>query len=138
MNNNYWSMMTMLAAEAAQRAMFKEEEMTNYGDDALSGEWEFKIVRARFGQFRKREEFEALLSQENEFGWVLLEKLDDNRVRFKRHIKERSRDRISGSERDPYRTLYGSALFRPIGVIGRAFLLVVITIMVIAFVGLLR
>lgn len=88
----------LAAAEAAQRAMQKEEEI---GDEALSGDWEFKIVRASMGKFRKREEFENLLTEEAEFGWVLLEKLDDSRVRFKRHIKERSRDRMAGIRARP-------------------------------------
>ncbi len=107
MDNGYSSAIAAAAAEAAQRAMFKEEEMTHYGDEAISGGWEFKIVRARAGRFRSSEEFKKLLAQEEEFGWELLEKLDNSRVRFKRHIKERSGDSLTGSERDPYRSFYG-------------------------------
>lgn len=107
MHNNYGATMAAAAAAAAIRAMHKEEERTHYGDEALSGEWEFKIVRARVGKFRKREEIENLLAAEAEFGWVRLEKLDNSRVRFKRHIKERSRDRMVHSDRDPYRSIYG-------------------------------
>ena len=134
MNSQYGSYMTnvaMQAALAAQRAMFKEEEMTHYGDDALSGDWEFKIVRASAGKFRDREEFENLLEQEKEFGWVLLEKLDNSRVRFKRHIKERSRDRMAGVERDPYRSIYGSSSTRRAVLISIGIGLVVITFIVL-------
>lgn len=128
----------LAAAEAAQRAMQKEEEMTHYGDEALSGDWEFKIVRASMGKFRKREEFENLLTEEAEFGWVLLEKLDDSRVRFKRHIKERSRDRMSGSERDPYRSIYGWAAYRRGVRIVLGVTLLLISLMVIGFYFLFR
>lgn len=125
----------LAAAEAAQRAMQKEEEI---GDEALSGDWEFKIVRASMGKFRKREEFENLLTEEAEFGWVLLEKLDDSRVRFKRHIKERSRDRMAGSERDPYRSIYGWAAYRRGVRILLGVTILLILLMVIGFYFLFR
>ena len=125
----------LAAVEAAQRAMQKEEEI---GDEALSGDWEFKIVRASMGKFRKREEFENLLTEEAEFGWVLLEKLDDSRVRFKRHIKERSRDRMAGSERDPYRSIYGWAAYRRGVRIVLGVTLLLISLMVIGFYFLFR
>jgi hypothetical protein len=96
-------------AEAARRRKREEEEMTHYSDDSIAGDWEFKIVRSTIGKFRNQAEFAKLLEEEAEFGWVLLEKLDDSRVRFKRHVKERSSDRLAGVDRDPYRTLYGVA-----------------------------
>ena len=61
--------------------------MTTYADDELQNDWEFKIVRAYRAVFAKPEAFKKLLSEEERAGWILLEKLDDNRVRFKRQAK---------------------------------------------------
>lgn len=77
-------------------------------DSRLTG-WEFKIVRAHRDVFHNPVVFKQLCDEEAQSGWVLLEKLDDRRVRFKRPIALRD---ILNSELlpiDPYRSHYGSA-----------------------------
>jgi hypothetical protein len=69
--------------------------------------WEFKIVRANRDLFRNPVILQRLCEEEAEAGWVLLEKLDDRRVRFKRPVALRDlikRERLSF---DPYRSHYG-------------------------------
>jgi len=79
------------------------EEMTAYTQE----DWEFKIVRSDSGVFRKPEVLERLIEEEAQAGWVLLEKFDDNRVRFKRPRSARTRDGFLPDGVDPYRTQYG-------------------------------
>ncbi|GAF78469.1 unnamed protein product, partial [marine sediment metagenome] len=112
-----WIVIAATQAEQAQRALREEEEMTQYSDSDIAGDWEFKIVRAVTGAFRKPEEFAKLLEGEARFGWKLLEKLDDSRVRFKRHVKERVRDRNAGPSEDPYRSIYGRSPGKQAGLI---------------------
>lgn len=95
------------AAEKQRQANFKEEEMTNYSTDELQQDWEFKIVRSESGAFRNPQTFQALVEEEAIAGWELLEKLDDNRVRFKRRSEKRRRDQTLPPGIDPYRTHYG-------------------------------
>jgi len=120
-------------AEQAQRALREEEEMTQYSDSDITGDWEFKIVRAATGVFRKPEEFAKLLEQEARFGWTLLEKLDDGRVRFKRHVKERVRDRNAGPDEDPYRSIYGRSPGKQAGLIILGSLMFVVAFLWIFF-----
>lgn len=77
-------------------------------DPQLVG-WEFKIVRASRDLFGDPVVFQKLCNEEAIAGWILLEKLDDRRVRFKRLIA--LRDLIDGEKlsHDPYRTYYGSS-----------------------------
>lgn len=79
--------------------------MTNYAAADVQGEWEFKILRSNTAAFRKREEFDKACAEESAAGWVLLEKFDNQRLRFKRPISARAGD--SALEIDPYRTEYG-------------------------------
>jgi hypothetical protein len=69
--------------------------------------WEYKIVRASSDLFRNPAIFHKLCREEEEFGWILLEKLDDRRVRFKRPITLRDAPRPNLPPFDPYRTHYG-------------------------------
>jgi hypothetical protein len=114
------------AAAARQRMLAEEEQMTTYADDELQNDWEFKIVRANRAVFAKPEAFKKLLSEEERAGWILLEKLDDSRVRFKRRRSGQANDAQLISEGiDPYRTQYGmsqSALMLVIAVIGLVFM----------------
>ncbi len=126
-------MIAAAQAEQAQRALREEEEMTQYSDSDIAGDWEFKIVRAATGAFRKPEEFAKLLEQEAKFGWMLLEKLDDGRVRFKRHIKERVRDRSTEPGEDPYRSIYGRSPGKQAGLIFLGSLLLVVAFLWIFF-----
>jgi len=70
---------------------------------------EYKIVRANSDLFRKPEHFHKLCREEAEAGWVLLEKLDDRRVRFKRLLAIREKIDLQELAFDPYRCHYGSS-----------------------------
>jgi hypothetical protein len=74
------------AAAAAQiLAMHEEEErLTTYSPEDLSQGWEFKIVRANTRAFSKPEVMQQVCEEEAQSGWVLVEKFDDARLRFKR------------------------------------------------------
>jgi hypothetical protein len=87
----------------------EEEEMALYTQEDLNEDWEFKIVRAGTAAFRKSEVLEELLEEEARAGWIMLEKLDDSRVRFKRPRSARAKDAYLPEGVDPYRTQYGSA-----------------------------
>ncbi len=69
--------------------------------------WEYKIVRASSDLFRNPAIFHKLCREEAEVGWILLEKLDDRRVRFKRPIALRDTQMSDLPPFDPYRTHYG-------------------------------
>ena len=97
------------AAAAERRRMLEEEEqMTSYSDDELQNDWEFKIVRANRGVFGNPDGLKKLLDEEKQAGWILLEKLDNRRVRFKRRRSAQANDaQLISSGIDPYRTHYG-------------------------------
>lgn len=76
-------------------------------DSQLMG-WEFKIVRASSDLFRNPAMFHRLCQEEAEAGWILLEKLDDRRVRFKRPIAMREMVQSNLPRIDPYRCQYGA------------------------------
>lgn len=82
--------------------------MTRYTPQELGDDWEFKIVRAGTPVFRNREKLAQLVEEESRAGWVLLEKLDDQRVRFKRPRSARDQDAWQPQDVDPYRTSYGT------------------------------
>jgi hypothetical protein len=90
----------------------EEEDMTEYTHDDLRQDWEFKIVRSDSGAFRNPDVLNRLVEEETRAGWVLLEKFDDSRVRFKRPRSARSRDAFLPSDVDPYRTQYGAPVGR--------------------------
>ncbi len=97
------------AAQEEERRKQQEEEemMTKYSDQELNENWEFKIVRTNVRRFHKPEIFQSLLQEEAVAGWDLVEKLDDQRVRFKRPRTARRRDDRLPPGVDPYRTQYG-------------------------------
>ena len=95
------------AVAAAQKAKLlrqEEEDMTKYTQDELNG-WEFKIIRSNFRSFRDYEKVQNICREEAQAGWELVEKFDDQRLRFKRKIENRSKDQYL--ETDPYRTQIG-------------------------------
>jgi hypothetical protein len=101
------------AAATAQRQMEEEERMTTYGPDDLQNDWEFKIVRANQGAFRDQAKLTKLIDEEKQAGWVLLEKFDDSRVRFKRIRSMQAHDeQLRSQGMDPYRTQYGTFMDR--------------------------
>ncbi|MCL1471669.1 hypothetical protein [Argonema antarcticum] len=71
--------------------------------------WEFKIVRSNRDLFRDPVVFQRLCDEEGEAGWILLEKLDDRRVRFKRPVALRDLIKPERLKFDPYRCHYGSS-----------------------------
>jgi hypothetical protein len=96
------------AAKRRKMLLAEEEDMTQYTQDDLKNDWEFKIVRSGAAAFRKPETLSKLIEEEAQAGWVMLEKLDDSRVRFKRPRSARSRDAYLPDGVDPYRTQYGA------------------------------
>ena len=99
-----------VAAHAAQEAKKKkqeEEEMTKYSDRELSEDYEFKIIRSATGAFSKRDNVEKAIAEEADAGWMLVEKFDDQRLRFKRPASARRKDAMLPPGIDPYRTTYG-------------------------------
>jgi hypothetical protein len=77
-------------------------------DPRLVG-WEFKILRSPQDLFRDSAIFKRVLEEEAIAGWILLEKLDDRRLRFKRPIAMREVLRADLLPIDPYRTTYGQS-----------------------------
>jgi hypothetical protein len=75
-------------------------------DPRLAG-WEFKIVRANQDLFRDPRVLKQLCDEESQAGWILLEKLDDRRIRFKRPIALREIIKPEFLPHDPYRTHFG-------------------------------
>ena len=99
------------AAAEAQRRADEEEGMTTYNPDDLQNDWEFKIVRSNSGAFRKPADLARLIEEEKQAGWILLEKFDDSRVRFKRPRSMQAHDeQLRAQGLDPYRSQYGSFL----------------------------
>lgn len=70
-------------------------------------EWEYKIVRAHRNVFSNPVIFQKLCQEEAESGWMLLEKIDDHRVRFKRPLSRRHASKRKIPRFDPYRCQYG-------------------------------
>ncbi|MDX1978600.1 MAG: hypothetical protein SFT94_13080 [Pseudanabaenaceae cyanobacterium bins.68] len=66
---------------------------------------EFKIVRSSTNGFRGKDSLRYVCEQEAKAGWVLWEKLDNQRLRFRRLIAARQFDHLC--TQDPYRTYYG-------------------------------
>jgi hypothetical protein len=96
------------AAAAARRRMLREEEeMTTYSANDLGSDWEFKIVRANARVFRKSSTLNRLLQEEAQSGWTMVEKFDDQRIRFKRPRQARLNDANLPPGVDPYRVHYG-------------------------------
>jgi hypothetical protein len=93
---------TQHQAAERERARRREEEevMTGYTPDDLAGQWQFKIVK---GTFKSPRQIEAVQQEQAEFGWVLLEIFDQNRIRFKRPASEASKDAYR--EGNPYMTV---------------------------------
>lgn len=90
------------AAEHQRQLREEEEELTPYSQTDLAQDWEFKIVRATMGSFRKPEFLQRVLDDEARAGWVLVEKFDNCRIRLKRSAQARERD--GKLDFDPYRT----------------------------------
>ena len=79
--------------------------MTAYTTEELVQGFEFKILRASTNAFRNPEVLRRVLEEERRAGWILVEKFDDARLRFKRPASAKQND--SALSFDPYRTVHG-------------------------------
>lgn len=95
------------AAEEKKKKQREEEEMTPYSDKELTEDYEFKILRSSTGAFKKRETVEQAIAEEAAAGWILVEKFDNDRLRFKRPASARRKDAMLPQGYDPYRTNFG-------------------------------
>ncbi len=117
----------LIAAAAAeqQRKQQEEEELTEYTQEELNSEWEFKIVRANDKIFRKPEILSELIKEEAKAGWVMVEKFDNQRIRFKRSRNAQSNDASLPEGYDAYRTEYGPSvaiiILKVFGILGLIF-----------------
>ncbi len=100
-------MMHVAAHQAAEKARREEETMTAYTPQDVSEEWEFKILRSAGGAFRNPAAQARAETEEALAGWALLEKFDNDRLRFKRPVSARRKDGMLPPGVDPYRTTYG-------------------------------
>jgi hypothetical protein len=75
-------------------------------DPRLVG-WEFKILRSEREVFGNPATLQQACDEEALAGWILLEKLDDRRLRFKRPIAMREVIDPQTLGFDPYRSWYG-------------------------------
>lgn len=124
------------AAAMVRRRREEEESMTGYTHDDLVEGWEFKILHSATRAFRKPERLRQAVEEEGRAGWVLLEKFDNQRLRFKRPASARSGDAVLAPGFDPYRTNYRmseakmTALILAIvfGTLGLAILILVLSI----------
>jgi len=102
--------------QQTQQADEEEEQLTTYpakpseskgqSSPQLVG-WEFKIVRSLRNQFHDPDVLRQVCREEAQGGWILFEKLDDRRLRFKRPMA--LREKIAPKPGyDPYRSYYGS------------------------------
>lgn len=122
------------AVEQERRKREEEEYMTTYTPEDLREDWEFKIVRSYFEAFRKTETLKRVIDEEARSGWVLVEKFDNGRLRFKRPASARANDHILPPGVDPYRTHYGTGSAAIMGlVIGMTLLLGLGIILAIVF-----
>jgi hypothetical protein len=128
------------AAEEKRRQDQEEEEMTMYSPEEMN-KYEFKIVRANYGVFGKPAEFNKLIQGEARAGWEMVEKFDNQRVRFKRPINARERDGQLPPDVDPYRTQYGMApwlfalLLVAVVLVGFGLIVVVVAGLIVAILG---
>lgn len=93
-----------------QQQTEQKQAEQNLLDDSSLSEWEYKIVRSNRDLFRNPAIFHKLCDEEAEVGWMMLEKLDDRRVRFKRPANLRDQPSEELPRFDPYRSHYGPAV----------------------------
>ncbi|MGK7905394.1 MAG: hypothetical protein AB4352_29110 [Hormoscilla sp.] len=91
--------------------MAQQPQLQVNGSVPQTGDWEYKIVRASSDLFRDPKVFRKLCLEEKQAGWILLEKLDNQRVRFKRHLM--GRQATEPGPIDPYRCHYGPTMKLP-------------------------
>ncbi len=104
----YFFIFFLLMSASALQARKQADEEENNPDLESPGSWEYKILRSRKNQFKDLDFQCQVLAEDAEAGWVLLEKIDNARLRLKRPIEERQRDELL--EFDPYRISTASIL----------------------------
>ncbi|NJK33496.1 MAG: hypothetical protein HC919_00240 [Oscillatoriales cyanobacterium SM2_2_1] len=91
-----------------QQELHEEEQLTRYDTmppaEQAKG-WEFKILRTSGNGFRGIKTLRRVCQEEAQAGWILLEKLDNHRLRFRRPLAAREQDHLCAI--DPYRSYYG-------------------------------
>src|SRR5688572_1769421 len=98
------------AAEQQRLLQAEEEEMTSYSSADIAQDYEFKIMRSSWGEFRSTHKLQKVLDEEARAGWVLVEKFDNSRIRLKRPASARQRD--GKLDFDPYRTTVSMSVNR--------------------------
>ena len=116
-------MQLMVTIQADEGRKKSRVEVMQYSPEDLDEGWEFKVVRGGPDAFSARQSLDHLMAQESRAGWIMLEKLDDSRVRFKRPAAAKQHDTSLPAGIDPYRTDLTSppawwALLLVIGVLG--------------------
>jgi len=94
-------------AHAVAKKRQEEEEKMGYNQEELENDWEFKILRSASGKFKKYETVEQVKAEEAVASWVMVEKFDNKRIRFKRSRRAMENDIHLPPHIDPYRTNYG-------------------------------
>jgi hypothetical protein len=94
------------AAKMREMLNLEEEELVKYNNEELNNEWEFKIVRSVMGSFKHPHVLEQVIKEESIYGWELIEKFDNARLRFKRK-KNNDFGKITSTVNDQYRSYYG-------------------------------
>jgi len=102
----------VMAAAQTQRLQQEEEENNPEIDDAEDG-WEYKVLKSRHAGFKDPRGLADTLAVESAAGWMLLEKLDDKRLRLQRPVSARDHD--SDLNFDPYRNSSQKTLSGPSG-----------------------
>jgi len=125
-----WAVSNVVAAAEQRR---QEEEMAKYTDADLQEDWEFKILRCNTAAFRKPGVLEKACQEEAAAGWTLVEKFDNQRLRFKRPMSAREND--SSLDYDPYRILYGMSNAAINAITFGCIILAVLLIIGIAFIS---
>ncbi len=92
---------------------------------------EYKIVQAQTPLFADTKKMQEILAEESEAGWDLLEKEDNYRIKLQRSIENRSND--GNLKIDPYRTTVGVSSMLTYGVTALVTILIVSTILYLAF-----
>jgi len=105
--------------------------MTTYTPSDLADGWEFKILRSATGAFKHPSILQQVIQEEGQAGWVLVEKFDNQRLRFKRPASARAGD--ATRDFDAYRTTFGISEARLAGTIVASIISVLAVIFLIVF-----
>ncbi len=123
-------------AHAIIKKRQEEEEKMGYNQEELEKDWEFKIVKSATGNFKKYAIVEQVKAEESEAGWVMVEKFDNNRIRFKRSRKAMQNDPYLPPHIDPYCTNYGiSEAALAFSILGVIFAIIGVFLTILYFTG---